>query len=147
MVTRAVENAQKQIEELNYERRKNVLKYDDVMNHQREVIYGERRKILEGYDFGDQALRDGRAGGRRDVVAAVRPPDVFAEEWDVDALFTALAEVYPGRRSTKDELADVATIRTSSRRCSSRRRWPRTTAKEKARDAAGRCAISSAWSC
>ena len=55
MVTRAVENAQKQIEELNYERRKNVLKYDDVMNHQREVIYGERRKILEGYDFGEQA--------------------------------------------------------------------------------------------
>ena len=55
MVTRAVENAQKQIEELNYERRKNVLKYDDVMNSQREVIYGERRKILEGYDFGEQA--------------------------------------------------------------------------------------------
>src|SRR4029077_7332953 len=47
MVTKAVENAQKQIEELNYERRKNVLKYDEVMNGQREVIYGERRKILE----------------------------------------------------------------------------------------------------
>ena len=56
MVTRAVENAQKQIEELNYERRKNVLKYDDVMNAQREVIYGERRKILEGRDLKDQAL-------------------------------------------------------------------------------------------
>ncbi len=48
MVSKAVENAQRQIEELNYERRKNVLKYDEVMNGQREVIYGERRKILEG---------------------------------------------------------------------------------------------------
>ncbi len=56
MVTRAVENAQKQIEELNYERRKNVLKYDEVMNGQREAIYGERRKILEGQDIDDQAL-------------------------------------------------------------------------------------------
>ena len=51
MVSRAVENAQKQIEELNYERRKNVLKYDEVMNGQREAIYGERRKILEGQDI------------------------------------------------------------------------------------------------
>src|SRR6266508_2094554 len=56
MVTRAVENAQKQIEELNYERRKNVLKYDDVMNAQREAIYGERTKILEGADLRDQAI-------------------------------------------------------------------------------------------
>ena len=57
MVTRAVENAQKQIEELNYERRKNVLKYDEVMNGQREVIYAERRKILEGQDLKEQVLR------------------------------------------------------------------------------------------
>ncbi len=54
MVSRAVENAQRQIEELNYERRKNVLKYDEVMNGQRTVIYEERRKILEGQDLKDQ---------------------------------------------------------------------------------------------
>ena len=65
MVSRAVENAQKQIEELNYERRKNVLKYDEVMNGQREVIYGERRKILEGQDIDEQAL-----GFVEDVVRA-----------------------------------------------------------------------------
>ncbi len=57
MVTRAVETAQRQIEELNFERRKNVLKYDDVMNTQRQVIYAERAKILKGEDFKDDALR------------------------------------------------------------------------------------------
>ncbi len=105
MVTRAVENAQKQIEELNYERRKNVLKYDDVMNHQREVIYGERRRILEGYDFGDQA-REMAEQVVADTVQQYATAEVFAEEWDVDALLVALAEVYPVT-ITKDDLADV----------------------------------------
>jgi preprotein translocase subunit SecA len=94
MVTRAVQNAQGQIEELNYERRKNVLKYDEVMNGQRTVIYGERRKILEGGDLKDEAL-----GFIREVVEATVatycPPDVFDEEWDRDGLRTALSEVYP----------------------------------------------------
>jgi preprotein translocase subunit SecA len=75
------------------------------MNHQREVIYGERRRILEGYDFGDQA----REMAEQVVAATVQQhitPDVFAEEWDVDALLTALAEVYPVT-ITKDDLADV----------------------------------------
>jgi preprotein translocase subunit SecA len=105
MVTRAVENAQKQIEELNYERRKNVLKYDDVMNHQREVIYGERRKILEGYDFGEQA----REMAEQVVASTVQqycPPDVFSEDWDLDALLVALGEVYPVT-STKEGIADI----------------------------------------
>jgi preprotein translocase subunit SecA len=94
MVTRAVQNAQGQIEELNYERRKNVLKYDEVMNGQRKVIYKDRRKILEGGDLREEAL-----GFVRDViegtVATYCPPEVFAEEWDRDGLRTALAEVYP----------------------------------------------------
>ena len=94
MVSKAVENAQKQIEELNYERRKNVLKYDEVMNGQREAIYGERRKILEGQD-----LREESVGFVEDLVADVVeaqcPPDVFPEEWDLDGLFTALLEIYP----------------------------------------------------
>jgi preprotein translocase subunit SecA len=94
MVTRAVENAQKQIEELNYERRKNVLKYDDVMNAQREAIYGERRKILEGADLKEQALgfvEDVVA----DTVATYCPADVFPEDWDLDALLVGLGEIYP----------------------------------------------------
>jgi preprotein translocase subunit SecA len=101
MVTRAVENAQKQIEELNYERRKNVLKYDDVMNAQREAIYGERRKILEGADLKEQAL-----GFVEDVVnevvATYCPADVFPEDWDLDALLVGLGEIFPVRTGVAD---------------------------------------------
>ena len=73
MVSRAVENAQKQIEELNYERRKNVLKYDEVMNGQREAIYGERRTILEGQDIDEagEGLRGGR-GALHGLLARAR---------------------------------------------------------------------------
>jgi preprotein translocase subunit SecA len=112
MVTRAVQNAQGQIEELNYERRKNVLKYDEVMNGQRTVIYGERRKILEGEDLTEEAL-----GFVRDVVESTVstycPPDVFAEEWDRDGLFTALSEVYPVSLTTQqvEEIGDPEALR------------------------------------
>ena len=106
MVTRAVENAQKQIEELNYERRKNVLKYDDVMNHQRTVIYGERRRILEGHDFGEQAremVEHVVAGTVEQYCSA----EVFPEEWDLDALLVAENEIFPAT-STR---ADIESIR------------------------------------
>ncbi|MGH2595945.1 MAG: preprotein translocase subunit SecA, partial [Actinomycetota bacterium] len=108
MVTRAVENAQKQIEELNYERRKNVLKYDDVMNHQREVIYGERRRILEGHDFGEQAREMAEEVVGR-TVEAYCPADVFPEEWDLDALLVGLAEVFP-LTSMKADIEDVRDV-------------------------------------
>ncbi|MBI3647543.1 MAG: preprotein translocase subunit SecA [Actinobacteria bacterium] len=94
MVSRAVENAQKQIEELNFERRKNVLKYDDIMNTQREVIYGERRKILEGHDLREEALEMIQQVAA-EVVTAYCPSDVFPEEWDREQMLVALSEVYP----------------------------------------------------
>ena len=53
-VTKSIASAQSQVEALNFESRKNVLKYDDVMSRQREVIYGERREVLEGADLHDQ---------------------------------------------------------------------------------------------
>ncbi len=56
MVTRAIKSAQTQVEQQNFEVRKNVLKYDEVMNQQRKVIYAERRRILEGENLKDQAL-------------------------------------------------------------------------------------------
>jgi preprotein translocase subunit SecA len=94
MVTRAVENAQKQIEERNYEIRKNVLKYDDVMNAQREAIYATRHKILEGEDLKEQAL-EMVVEVVADVLATHCPADVHPEDWDLDELLTAMAEVYP----------------------------------------------------
>ncbi len=111
MVSRAVENAQKQIEELNYERRKNVLKYDEVMNGQREVIYSERRKILEGEDLKDQCL-DFVQEVVRDAVATWCPTDVFPEEWDRDQLITGLAEYFPvsSRPADVQDIEDIGEL-------------------------------------
>jgi preprotein translocase subunit SecA len=105
MVSRAVENAQKQIEELNFERRKNVLKYDDVMNAQRTAIYGQRREILEGRDLTDRALEmvEETVGTTVDTQC---PADVFPEDWDLDTLYTSLLEIYPVQ-VPRDRVADV----------------------------------------
>ncbi len=91
-VTGAIANAQGQVESQNFESRKNVLKYDDVMNRQREVIYGERRKVLEGADLEAQirTFID-------DVVTGYvnGSTQEFAEQWDLEALWTALGQIFP----------------------------------------------------
>ena len=101
MVTRAVESAQRQIEELNFERRKNILKYDDVMNTQRQVIYGERQKILKGEDLKEQAL-EFVTEVVEGAVTGWTGDKTFSEEWDLDALLTGLGEVYPVRVTRQD---------------------------------------------
>ena len=101
MVTRAVESAQRQIEELNFERRKNILKYDDVMNTQRQVIYGEREKILNGEDFKEQAL-DFVTEVMEGTVSQWIGDKTFSEEWDLDGLLAGAAEVYPTRLTRQD---------------------------------------------
>ena len=79
---------------MNFEIRKNVLKYDEVMDKQRQVIYGERRRILEGEDFHDEALEL-----VTDVVEATvdehANPDLHPEEWDWEQLFTSRARDLP----------------------------------------------------
>jgi preprotein translocase subunit SecA len=91
-VGNAIAGAQANIESQNFESRKNVLKYDDVMSRQREVIYGERRRVLEGADLREQmrTFVDDVATGY--VMGATQD---YAEEWDLDALFTALGQLYP----------------------------------------------------
>jgi len=101
MVTRAVESAQRQIEELNFERRKNILKYDDVMNTQRQVIYGEREKILNGEDFKAEAL-DFVTEVVEGTVSQWIGDKTFAEEWDLDGLLARVAELYPTRLTRQD---------------------------------------------
>jgi preprotein translocase subunit SecA len=105
MVSRAVESAQRQIEELNFERRKNVLKYDDVMSTQREVIYDERAKLLKGEDFKETALRM-VDHVMRATVERLASPESYAEEWDTDLLLTGLNEIYP-TSITKDEIDEM----------------------------------------
>jgi preprotein translocase subunit SecA len=91
-VTGAIASAQGQVESQNFESRKNVLKYDDVMNRQREVIYGERRSVLEGADLEAQirTFID-------DVITGyvTSSTEGYAEDWDLDGLFTALHQIYP----------------------------------------------------
>ncbi len=91
-VTRSIASAQSQVEALNFESRKNVLKYDDVMSRQREVIYGERREVLEGADLTDQVHTMIDEVVATYVTAATED---FPEEWDLEALWTALKTIYP----------------------------------------------------
>ena len=93
MVSRAIASAQNQVEARNFEIRKNVLKYDDVMSRQREVIYDERRKVLEGADLREQVRHflDDVVHGY--VVAATA--DNYAEDWDLEQLWQALKALYP----------------------------------------------------
>jgi preprotein translocase subunit SecA len=94
MVTRAIQTAQKNVEEQNYEIRKNVLKYDEVMNTQRKVVYGERAKILEGLDLHEEALEMVQDVVLENVHQYVGEQS-FSEEWDLDGLVTALSALYP----------------------------------------------------
>jgi preprotein translocase subunit SecA len=93
MVTRAIASAQNQVEARNFEIRKNVLKYDDVLNRQREVIYGERREVLEGADLHEQIRHFIDDVVKGYVVAATS--EGYAEEWDLDQLWSALKTLYP----------------------------------------------------
>ncbi len=91
-VTGAIASAQGQVESQNFESRKNVLKYDDVMNRQREVIYGERRRVLEGADLEAQI----RTFVDDVIVGYVSgATEGYVEDWDLEGLFTALGQLYP----------------------------------------------------
>ncbi|MEO3822191.1 preprotein translocase subunit SecA [Actinomadura sp. B10D3] len=103
IVTNAIKSAQSQVEQQNFEMRKNVLKYDEVLNRQRKVIYAERRKVLEGEDLGDQVrnMIDEVVAG----YVAGATSEGFAEDWDLDKLWQAFEKLYP-ISVTVDELVE-----------------------------------------
>jgi preprotein translocase subunit SecA len=105
VVTRAIRSAQTQVEQQNFEIRKDVLKYDDVLNRQRQVIYGERRKVLEGADLHEQIreMVDEVAAG----YVAGETSDGYPEEWDLDKLWRAFRQLYPVG-VTIDQVVDEA---------------------------------------
>jgi preprotein translocase subunit SecA len=93
MVTKAIRSAQTQVEQQNFEIRKNVLKYDEVLNKQRTVIYDERRRVLDGEDIKEQI--EHMIG---DVVTAYvdgATAEGYAEDWDLEKLWSALGTLYP----------------------------------------------------
>jgi preprotein translocase subunit SecA len=92
-VSKTIASAQAAVEGQNFESRKDILKYDDVLNRQRQVVYAERRRVLEGGEIADQVRRFAS-----DVVSGYirgATTDGFAEEWDLDALWAALRLLYP----------------------------------------------------
>ena len=119
MVTRAIERAQNTVEGRNAETRKNVLKYDEVMNEQRKVIYRRRGQILDGADLRDEALEylDDAVGA---AVATYCVSDI-AEEWDLEALLT---EAKPcGRPRSSSLRSRQPRARRNSTTCSTTKRW------------------------
>ena len=105
MVSNAIRSAQTQVEAQNFEIRKNVLKYDDVMNRQREVIYGERRLVLEGKDLGDQ-VKD-FVGETLSAYVHSATATGFAEDWDLETLWQAIKLVYPISITPEELIAEV----------------------------------------
>jgi len=96
MLSSVVEKAQVKVEELNFMRRKNVLKYDEVMNEQRRVVYDQRQRILMGEDFGEQ-IGEMISELVEGVVRVHLEDEQFSEEWDLDSLFIGLRQIYdPG---------------------------------------------------
>jgi preprotein translocase subunit SecA len=103
ILSNQVENAQKKVEEQNFVARKNVLKYDDVMNTQRKVIYEQRRRVLEGDDMSEQV----KEWIDEVVQGAVEQftQEEYAEEWDLEALCKGMEALY-GTEITPDELRE-----------------------------------------
>lgn len=95
IVSKSLERAQQKVELRNYQIRKDTLKYDDVMNEQRNIIYGERRRVLHGEDVRDSVLRMLRRAVDP-LVTQFAPAGMTPEDWDMEGLYQALQETVPG---------------------------------------------------
>ena len=106
LVSRAIRSAQSQVESRNAEMRKNVLKYDDVLNRQREAIYADRRHILQGDDIADRVqhfIEDAISG-----VVGDHTGEGHNESWDFDALWTELKTLYPVSVTIDEVVSEAA---------------------------------------
>lgn len=108
MVSNAIKSAQTQVESQNFEIRKNVLKYDDVLNRQRQVIYAERRSVLEGADLREQMVDFIDDAVRGQVTFATS--EGFPEDWNLEALWQQLKALYPISLSPDELIAEVGDV-------------------------------------
>ena len=116
MITRRIEAAQKAVEGQNFESRKHLLEYDDVMNKQRTAVYGLRRRLLEGLDQKDLIIEDYVSGILGDIMERHCPPKDHVDNWDLkalkDAIFTRFgvdiyAEGIKPEQMNRQELGDA----------------------------------------
>src|SRR5437667_1593683 len=116
LISRRIEKAQEAVEAQNFEARKHLLEYDDVMNKQREAVYGLRRQMLEGVDQKDLILEDYVSGMLGDLMEQYCPPKAHIDDWDIkglkDAIFTRfgvdiLAEGVKPETLNRQELGDA----------------------------------------
>jgi preprotein translocase subunit SecA len=108
IVTRGIASAQGQVESRNFEIRKNVLKYDDVLSRQRSVIYDERRRVLEGEDMAEQIqhfIKDVLTAYVEGATATGHP-----DSWDLEGLWTALKAVYPVSITVDEVVAQAGSV-------------------------------------
>jgi len=119
LVTRAIENAQKKVEGHNFDIRKHLLEYDDVLNKQREVIYTYRRDVLKGEALKEQVL-DMAEGLVEDVIARYADSELHPSEWDLNGLregiyhqFNLRLELNPEQEEelTEDKLREITSQR------------------------------------
>ncbi len=103
MISRAIENAQKKVEARNFDIRKNVLEYDNVINEQREVIYRQRRRVLEGEDLKD-TVRDMIEESITSLVGLYCDEKIYPEDWDLKGLIDTAESILlpPGAITVKD---------------------------------------------
>jgi preprotein translocase subunit SecA len=94
LLTRQIEGAQKRVEQYHFDLRKHVLEYDDVMNVQRQTLYRERRKVLEGQDLRENVL-DMIERQVHALVEAYCPPQAPRDEWDLEGLLAEVAQLVP----------------------------------------------------
>lgn len=108
LVTKSIENAQKKVEGRNFNIRKYVLEYDDVMNQQREVIYAQRKKILAKADLRENIMEMVEKVVDR-TMAMYAPPEVYSEDWDLPALIRYAEEFFaPYGMLKADELGNLS---------------------------------------
>src|SRR5579883_1915125 len=103
LVTKSIERAQKKVENHNYEIRKHVLEYDDVMNKQRSIIYADRRNILEGKFDSRTFMQQTIAAKVDETVEENAPENAHPSEWDLEEMLNALELIFPIKRSLSVE--------------------------------------------
>jgi len=108
MISRSIETAQRRVENRNFDIRKHVLDYDDVMNQQREVIYAQRRAVLMGENLRDNMM-DMLEKAVTDSISMFSGESLFPEEWDLSGLADYIESFFlPGIRLNPEELADLS---------------------------------------